>query len=886
MINNIKVSKLAIFLIVILKCIFIYFRFQSTDHQIGFAEKHKKKSNYFKCNHCPFHTRHSLEHQGSGTVRLFDCQKCDFVTKWKNALKRHELVHTRLDKVGSFGCKYGSYVSKYKEVFKRHLSLHENLDNVELFKCEICSYKTKDKRYLKRHSLAHKTNEEVHVYLCEKKKNEKLKYNSKIPKSLEEVRKSNDYCNTEEQTENSISVILSANFQSLSLERKIKIKILGRPTPELNITHLDKIGSRTRHFSKEIYNKFNWICGCDKVNALFCFPCVLFYSECMDETWSLIGFKYLKYLNGRARKHEKSVHHMNSCTELALLGSVSSRVPLDSNYRQKIIKHEDVTRNRYMLKRLISCIMFSRIFDPANDKTDLLCENEGILGDLVDFSSEMNIILRDHCNTATIFKETTQTIQNEILESMLYVCRQEIKNQIDSSDFLAIECDETTDISNQYQMVMILRYYYNGNIYERFWSFLKGAATTDICLTQCIEDELEKLIPTSPLKLIAQTYDSAIVMASGVGSVQGKIKEKYKNAHYVHCYAHQINSIIPHALSIHTNVKIFFCNLCAISDFFSHKCDILEEIVRRKLPGVPVTCWNIKTVNVIFENRDKLIECCQEIEENCKKTIIYKEAHGLRKTLEDSDFVFWLKLFHKLFPHVEVLFHTFQARNKESVEFHKIIQGFEQNVALIRDCIDQIVPESEITNENTSKKREIARIAKEVCAAVTFLVKEKLSYRGHLLATLLVDSDNFLNYSYTFPILTFKAVIECYPVLNQEKLKTELQVFYSRRDKNIKGALNMLSWLEVNSLMEIFSETVKLLRIIVTTPMPTTELELCFSTPEKVKIFLRSTISQERLNALAMLLINKDLIHNIDSFVDKVMQHFISQNYREHDFFV
>ena len=85
-------------------------------------------------------------------------------------------------------------------------------------------------------------------------------------------------------------------------------------------------------------------------------------------------------------------------------------------------------------------------------------ENRGIFRELIDFSSELDTILREHLNTATVFTGTSKTIQNEILDSMLAICREEIKEQINKSDFLAIQCDETTDISNQCQMVIVLRY--------------------------------------------------------------------------------------------------------------------------------------------------------------------------------------------------------------------------------------------------------------------------------------------------------------------------------------------------------------------------------------------------------------------------------------------
>ena len=66
----------------------------------------------------------------------------------------------------------------------------------------------------------------------------------------------------------------------------------------------------------------------------------------------------------------------------------------------------------------------------------------------------MDTILKEHLNNETVLKGTSNTVQNEIVDSTLEVCRQAIKDQIYKTGFLAIQCDETIGISNQCQMVV------------------------------------------------------------------------------------------------------------------------------------------------------------------------------------------------------------------------------------------------------------------------------------------------------------------------------------------------------------------------------------------------------------------------------------------------
>lgn len=706
----------------------------------------------------------------------------------------------------------------------------------------------------------------------------------------------------------SVEQLLKVKFSTLPLTEKINIKNIGRPTPFINLTRKEVRASEkrsfTRKFSAEIYSKCKWICGCEKTNALFCFPCLLYFKDGMDKTWTRKGFTDLKHMKERIKKHESSRSHMNCCTELALLGKTNIISNLSTAYREQIHKHnQQVEKNRYILKRIINCIKFCGFLELAlrgHDESEN-SHNRGIFRELIDFTSELDSVLKQHLTTATVFKGTSKSIQNDILDSMLMVCRKEIKKEIEESDFLAIQCDETTDVSSHCQMVLIFRYISKGRIYERFWSFLRVEDRSADGLKTLIEMEIDPIILKEPQKLIAQTYDGASVMSGRLGGVQAKIKEKYPLAHFVHCYAHQFNLIMQKSANVNPKIRVFFSDLSGIPAFFSnssHRSDLLESIVKKRLPRVCTTRWNynIRTVNTVFENKDKLIECFEEIERTCEKTITCREARGFRRALEDADFLFWLELFHKILPHAEIIFNQFQSRNKDSIQLQKDIETFEKSISTIRNSINQIdVNQNREQNQNIeqiTKRRKISMpgdrneiIAKEVCDTIMIQLKDRLSYRGHLEAAVLLDKDMFSNYSKTFPSSVLKSTVSFYPQLQEAKLKTELELIYMREDfRNVEGAVSLLTFFSDNNLEETFSETTKLLKIIITTPMSTAESERCFSTLKRILTFLRNTMGNDRLNALAMLSINKHFVHNINNFDEKVIEEFISMKERRIDF--
>ena len=98
--------------------------------------------------------------------------------------------------------------------------------------------------------------------------------------------------------------------------------------------------------------------------------------------------------------------------------------------------------------------------------------NPGVFQGLLDLTSNLDSSFKSHFETATLFKGTSKTIQNEILESILENCKQQIKAEKSKSNYLAVMCDETTDVFDRSQIVIVFRYDENGEPIERFWIFL------------------------------------------------------------------------------------------------------------------------------------------------------------------------------------------------------------------------------------------------------------------------------------------------------------------------------------------------------------------------------------------------------------------------------
>ena len=383
--------------------------------------------------------------------------------------------------------------------------------------------------------------------------------------------------------------------------------------------------SKTREFKRsfkhEIYLKYDWVCGCSVTNRLFCFPCLLFSGKCSESSWTNAGIADLSHLPQKVKKHENSESHINSQLEFKLLGKQDIRQQLDSAYRESIQKHnEKVKNNRYVLSKIIDCIKFCGAFELAlrghNESEDSL--NCGIFRGLINFTSELDTALKKHFEISSVFKGTSKTVQNELLDCMLQICQDQIKMEISKAKFISVIADETTDVSSIFQMAIIFRYVLpDGSPVERFWGFFNPSDHTAVGLSECIKNILTQ-ITSDTSKLICQSYDGANVMSGRFAGVQNLIQRDYKYAFFVHCYVHQLNLILSQAANQNQEVRIFFSNLSDITTFFSNspqRVAVLDEIVGRRVPRASSTRWNFKsrTVNTVYEHIESLIECFEKI---------------------------------------------------------------------------------------------------------------------------------------------------------------------------------------------------------------------------------------------------------------------------------
>lgn len=622
-------------------------------------------------------------------------------------------------------------------------------------------------------------------------------------------------------------------FSELTYQEQLMVIHEGRPTPELSVEYMSATSGiiYKKQFDSEVYSRNSWICGCNRKDAFFCFPCVLFANDESVKLWSKIGFKQLICLDGTITQHENYKSHISNKLQLDLFGKVNVQAQLCSTYWSGIKKYnEEVTRNRYTLSKIIDCIKTCEAFDLALQGYDN--SNSSAFHGLINFSEELDNALKDHLKNAAFLTGASDSIRNSILDSILDVCHEEIIREINEASFLALITDKTTNVSASFHIATIFRYVTkDGDPVERFWNFLLLTKWDSDTLCESISTSISQVLENHTTELVAQSHNSATLMARECG-IQTQIKQKYTSTYSVHYYAHNFSDIIRTACSVNPQVRVFFGDIKKIVEFFNNSPHLprLQKTVEKNMPRCAPAQLNFNiNPNNVYEYRESIIECL-EIFKGRSNPQSSKLTCDIQHILQDSNFTFWLTFFNYVMPHVEFLDDQIQRKIMDPVEIQKSICKFEQYMNFVRykdGVIKQVsgvltIPSERKRKDSNGTEPDQYEECLEICDIIINNIKERYTFINHFVAESLLFAEMFPRYDIRFPDNKLTCTCSSYTMLNKERLKTELSVLYSRDEyKKWKGIIPFLKFIISNDLEETLVETTKLLQILLTTPVRT-----------------------------------------------------------------
>lgn len=198
--------------------------------------------------------------------------------------------------------------------------------------------------------------------------------------------------------------------------------------------------------------------------------------------------------------------------------------------------------------------------------------NRGNFVELVHAFAEFDSTLAEHLGSSTVFSGMSNTLQNDIIESIAHIIQDETDEEINKSPFISVQVDDTSDISNKCQLTVIVRYVNEkGSVCERFLGFYDVSSDRNAkAITSVVMRAIANYSPAN--KLICQTYDGASCMSGQHGGVQALVKAHCPSALFIHCYAHKLNLVLAQGTNNIQAAKLFFAGLDAFHSFFSRSC--------------------------------------------------------------------------------------------------------------------------------------------------------------------------------------------------------------------------------------------------------------------------------------------------------------------------
>lgn len=543
--------------------------------------------------------------------------------------------------------------------------------------------------------------------------------------------------------------------------------------------------------------------------------------------------------------------------------------------------------------------------------------NYGNFKAILEYRANGDPDLREHLTTSSARSTyISKIIQNEFISIIGQEISDVIIKRVNEVRFYSIIFDETTDISRKSQMSLFIRYVFSGEIRDDFLCFID-------CYKENYESEdLQTLEPTLTGKVLATTVfralqrysinlDNCVAIGTDgcnvmLGEQKGAVKELkdyLKNAIKSPCYNHALNLSISKTSKVQS-VRNCIGTMKETISFFNmspKRFAILKKNGNLNLIKLCETRWveRHKSIFRFCESLEVIVNALDVIS-NWQDTESSSKANILKSSILTTNFIVTVSSLS------QVLSFT--------VNLSKILQSTSIDRATATDMVNQVIKTLENKRINVDKDfseifKNISKLHEELGIAVTkpritgrqinrpnvvttnfeeyYRITTYIPILEYIIEDLesRFDNDlmNILNLNIVFPtvfpklspreicesldklILFIKPFFINDPLF-ELTLKAEFEIWKNKfTDLEKSGSAHSL----YKSCNEVFFPSIKIiLQILLTFPVSVASAERSFSVLKKLKTWLRSNMTQERLCGLALMHMHRDVPIDINQVID------------------
>lgn len=536
-------------------------------------------------------------------------------------------------------------------------------------------------------------------------------------------------------------------------------------------------------------------------------------------------------------------------------------------------------------------------------------------------------ILKEHlesCNKNARY--TSSTCQNDLLLCIKDYIQNEIVTDINQQDFgpmFGIQADEVTDSSNWEQLGIVLRYMKDDKPVEKLIEFVECEETTGEAICDAIVSSLAKL-KLLPENCRAQTYDGAGNMCGKQKGCASRFQQLSPRALYIHCSSHQLNLALSKACSL-PEIHCMLSTIKSVGLFFKYspkRSRELESSITSLNEGRPNKI-KVSKVKLLCETRwverhtsleefdeiyEALLICLEDISSKKlhsswdKKTVI--EASGLLTNIAKPAFIAAFQCALFFFGFTKSLSILIQGSSMDIVTAYEKIKLVKNEYSEIRMNADRefeklfqlMLQMASLSNENGQPMGIPRRCGRQVHRSNIQADTPEQYWRRVVfvpyLDSLIEELDS------RFSQLSIQAIRGlCLIPVNLEQLDdqrfNDLKSYYEAdmpsaktfdqevrlwkrewENRHNKPSSVVATLDEINA--NLFPNIATIFRLLLLQPATSASVERANSALKRIKTNLRSTMGEDRLNALLLLHVHRD----IDLDYDKIINMYATRHTR------
>ncbi|KAL4113064.1 hypothetical protein QTP88_016758 [Uroleucon formosanum] len=466
--------------------------------------------------------------------------------------------------------------------------------------------------------------------------------------------------------------------------------------------------------------------------------------------------------------------------------------------------------------------------------------------------------------------------QNQLIEAIYRNIYDVIKKEILTAVFFSISLDTTFDVSRKEQLSLVIRYINkeDGTVCERLVALRETVLTTGKHLLTMLDTICSEMSLDWRANLVGQSYDGAASMKGSYNGLQSLVKKENPCAVYVWCWAHRFNLVVVDAVSCCIEARDLFGYLETLYNFIGSNDPMTDRVSSVKAGSLLeyllqerflLTAFIFKK---IFDKTSTLSECLQSVDiDLCAAISHVEQTLNIIKTFRSDD------EFKNL---IQAKDDFIQSKNKEfsftplpgyRICRTKKMPGEISSDQRIIDRMDNFKVNTfytilDITTTQITKRfnEETMPIFKDLKIYGKFVDEESLKHEYIQFSKSYFDFEKIMNLPLKFDDTNKDSWIQ-FDTDSDDDNGDDIQ--YNKIDQNSKensGTINTIyKVVHLSGLKEIFPTMYTALSIAVTLPVSSASPERAFSKLKLEKTRLRSTMSEDRLEALMIMACELDV---------------------------